>query len=334
MHDPTAHDTRTHDTTAAGTRMQATTTRRMALTGGAATLGLGLSGLAMSSRAAAAGTAAVSAGTAAGMAAGTAAVSSGAAPSISWFAVTSSRVAVLVSGATGSVQVRSGAGQVLATGTALSGTVMLTVTVPQNGQAPIQIWAGGRQVTATWVSATPYRQLVSPWRVANKRIALSPYFAPSDLVTVTGSARLRKDCAAAYGDLRRAAQAAGHPTGITSAYRSYSGQAALYSSYVRSLGRTGADRQCARAGHSEHQLGLSIDLVGSVGTSALAQWVAANGWRYGFIVRYPRTATAVTGIEWEPWHVRYVGPALAADFTRRRATALETYFGLPAAPTY
>lgn len=255
-----------------------------------------------------------------------------AAPSVTCFPVTSTRVAVLVSGVSGAVSLQTQAGQVLGRGSALAGTAIVSAAVPANATSRVVLVTstGNVGVSASTTSAALNASL---WRVANKRIALPSSFAPA-LVTATGSFRLRRDCAAAYGALRQAAARAGHPTGFTSAYRSYAGQLSLYNSYVRSLGRVGADRQCARAGHSEHQLGLSIDLKGSVGTSALAQWIVANAWRYGFIVRYPRTATGVTGFEWEPWHVRYVGVPLATDYTRRKATALESYFGLPAAPTY
>ncbi|KYH43455.1 M15 family metallopeptidase [Branchiibius sp. NY16-3462-2] len=255
-----------------------------------------------------------------------------AAPKVTCYPVTSSRVAVLVSGVSGAVRLQNQAGKVLGQGSALSGTAIVSATVPANAITRLALVTSTGTVQLS-VSTTTAALNASLWRVANKRIALPAGFAPA-LVTASGTFRLRRDCAAAYGTLRQAAARAGHPTGFTSAYRSYAGQLSLYNSYVRTLGRAGADRQCARAGHSEHQLGLSIDLKGSVGTSALAQWISANAWRYGFIVRYPRTATAVTGFEWEPWHVRYVGVPLATDFTHRRATALESYVGLPAAPTY
>ena len=237
-----------------------------------------------------------------------------------------------MSGVSGTVHVQTQAGKVLGEGTSIAGTAIVSVAVPANATTRLVVVTsiGTVQISASTTTAALNASL---WRVANKRIALPSGFAPT-LVVASGTFRLRRDCAAAYGNLRSAAARAGHPTGFTSAYRSYAGQLLLYNSYVRSLGRAGADRQCARAGHSEHQLGLSIDLKGSVGTSALAQWISANAWRYGFIVRYPRTATAITGIEWEPWHVRYVGVPLATDFTRRRATAFESYVGLPAAPTY
>lgn len=255
-----------------------------------------------------------------------------AAPSLTSYPVTSSRVAVLVSGVSGSVRLETPGGKLLGQGTALAGTAIVSGTVPANATSRlVLVTSTGRVQFGAFTQTAAVN--ASLWRVVNKRIALPSSFAPA-LVTATGSFRLRRDCAAAYGNLRAAAARAGHPTGFTSAYRSYAGQLSLYNSYVRSLGRAGADRQCARAGHSEHQLGLSIDLKGSVGTSALAQWISANAWRYGFIVRYPRTATAVTGFEWEPWHVRYVGVPLATDFTRRKATAFETYVGLPAAPSY
>jgi D-alanyl-D-alanine carboxypeptidase len=64
------------------------------------------------------------------------------------------------------------------------------------------------------------------------------------------------------------------------------------------------------------------------------QWLAANGWKYGFIVRYPADKTAVTGYEYEPWHMRYVGLDLAAEMHRDGIETLEEFFGLPAAPDY
>ncbi|QGH34612.1 VanY-A/VanY-F/VanY-M family D-Ala-D-Ala carboxypeptidase [Gracilibacillus salitolerans] len=64
------------------------------------------------------------------------------------------------------------------------------------------------------------------------------------------------------------------------------------------------------AGHSEHNLGLALD-VGSTETSMYkaseAEWIKENSWKHGFILRYPEDKVDVTGIEYEPWHIRYVG---------------------------
>lgn len=64
------------------------------------------------------------------------------------------------------------------------------------------------------------------------------------------------------------------------------------------------------AGHSEHNIGLALD-VGSTETSMYeaseAEWMKENSWKHGFILRYSKNKVDVTGIEYEPWHMRYVG---------------------------
>jgi D-alanyl-D-alanine carboxypeptidase len=70
------------------------------------------------------------------------------------------------------------------------------------------------------------------------------------------------------------------------------------------------------------------------GETPQGQWLAANAWSYGFTLRYPEGATPITGYEYEPWHYRYVGPALAAELHTSGVATLEEFFGLPAAPTY
>lgn len=64
------------------------------------------------------------------------------------------------------------------------------------------------------------------------------------------------------------------------------------------------------AGHSEHNLGLSLDIGsfgGQMSQAPEGKWLKRNAWMYGFILRYPEDKTAITGIEYEPWHFRYVG---------------------------
>ena len=73
----------------------------------------------------------------------------------------------------------------------------------------------------------------------------------------------------------------------------------------------------ARAGHSEHQLGTTLDLRsygGSApwnykdwGTTKAGAWLKANAWKYGFVMTYPKGKTSVTCYQYEPWHYRYVG---------------------------
>ncbi len=64
------------------------------------------------------------------------------------------------------------------------------------------------------------------------------------------------------------------------------------------------------AGYSEHNAGLSLD-IGSSGMkmekAPEGKWLEKNAWKYGFILRYPKDKSKITGIQYEPWHFRYVG---------------------------
>ena len=63
-------------------------------------------------------------------------------------------------------------------------------------------------------------------------------------------------------------------------------------------------------------------------------WLAANAWRFGFIIRYPQGKTDVTGYVYEPWHIRYVGVDLSTEMHNTGILTLEEFFGLPPAPDY
>jgi D-alanyl-D-alanine carboxypeptidase len=127
-------------------------------------------------------------------------------------------------------------------------------------------------------------------------------------------------------DLRRmgdAAAAAGASLGIASAYRSYDTQVWTFSYWVNELGYDYAILSSARAGHSEHQLGLAIDFQSYGGPepwtyhnfatdTAAGAWLAANAWKYGFIMSYPYGSTPKSCYGFEPWHYRYFGVEDAA----------------------
>jgi D-alanyl-D-alanine carboxypeptidase len=106
-----------------------------------------------------------------------------------------------------------------------------------------------------------------------------------------------------------AARRSGVTIRVTSAYRSWDTQAALYRSFVDLLGPEAAALRAARPGHSEHQLGTALDLADRPGAYA---WIARNAWRYGFVVSYPPGERTVSCYRSEPWHVRFVGRARAA----------------------
>lgn len=69
-------------------------------------------------------------------------------------------------------------------------------------------------------------------------------------------------------------------------------------------------------GNSEHQLGLAVDInaeEGSASNEDIYEWLEENSYKYGFIQRYPADKSDITGIEYEPWHYRYVGKKAAEE---------------------
>ena len=114
-----------------------------------------------------------------------------------------------------------------------------------------------------------------------------------------------------------------------SAYRSYSVQKSLYKSYVKRDGVKKADTYSARAGSSEHQTGLAVD-INTASSRANFQntkeykWLINNSYKYGFIERYPKGKTNITGYKYEPWHYRYVGVE-AASIIHEKGITFEEY---------
>lgn len=184
--------------------------------------------------------------------------------------------------------------------------------------------------------------VTSIWVVVNKQRPLSPVdYAPSDLVSVGGGQRMRSEPATNLTNLINAAAAEGLRVIPMSGYRSYQTQVSVYNNEVNTYGQAVADSQSARPGTSEHQSGLSIDVGGGgcgiedcFGNTAEGKWVAVNAYKYGFIVRYTEGKQAITGYRAEPWHIRYVGVALATEMQQKGVQTLEEFFGLPAAPNY
>ena len=138
-------------------------------------------------------------------------------------------------------------------------------------------------------------------------------YIPSNLVPVTeaGIAGRGKVRSLVLDDLRALAAAArgdGASITVDSAYRSFDQQIASYESYVRGFGESAARLTVARPGHSEHQLGTTLDFVGDV------DWLAANAARFGFVMSYPADRSPThTCYRHEDWHFRYVGRAIAAE---------------------
>ncbi|HSX32408.1 MAG TPA: M15 family metallopeptidase [Candidatus Saccharimonadales bacterium] len=192
----------------------------------------------------------------------------------------------------------------------------------------------------------------SMWVIVNKQHQLDPKdYVPSDLVfpnvplRVPGneSMKLRSETATALEQLIASAKNAGFNLMLASGYRSYNYQVGLYGGYVKSLGQSEADKTSARPGHSEHQTGLALDVEPATkeceleqcfGTLPEGKWIAEHAYEYGFIVRYPADKIGVTGYEYEPWHLRYIGKDLAAELHAKKVTTLEEFFGVNGGTSY
>jgi zinc D-Ala-D-Ala carboxypeptidase len=131
-----------------------------------------------------------------------------------------------------------------------------------------------------------------------------------------GRHRVSAELAPELRELVAAARAEGHILRIDSAYRSYEAQAQLFATILE-RGRA------ARPGHSEHQLGTAVDL--RLPSTAAIGWLAENAPLFGFVVSYPPGKQKVTGYRPEPWHVRYVGRALAEQVAAAGGS-LEEFF--------
>jgi D-alanyl-D-alanine carboxypeptidase len=170
--------------------------------------------------------------------------------------------------------------------------------------------------------------------LVDKRRALPASYAPADLEDLglvasrSGNAfkvnrsglTLRAEAATALASMAKAARADGVTLLVSSAYRSYAYQETVYARVVAELGQEAADRESARPGRSQHQLGLAADF-GSIDDSfaetAAGRWLAANAARFGWSLSFPKGYEAVTGYRWESWHYRYVGKTAAALIERR-----------------
>lgn len=192
----------------------------------------------------------------------------------------------------------------------------------------------------------------SLWVIVNKQHPLNPVtYAPADLrypnvtLRVPGAAemQMRDAAATALEKMFAGATTAGYKLQISTAYRGYDYQKQLYDGYVSSAGQSAADQESARPGYSEHQTGLAVDirsvsdtcsLEACFGTTPEGEWLAANAYKYGFLLRYPQDKEAVTGYEYEPWHFRYIGTDLSNELHKDHVQTLEEFFHVTGGTTY
>jgi len=153
-------------------------------------------------------------------------------------------------------------------------------------------------------------------------------YVPPDLVSVSdarinGSGEVRDIVIDDLHAMTRAAKLAGSPIAVRSAYRSYQQQVDTFQYWVDQVGYDKAKKTSARPGHSEHQLGTTIDFRSGDSSkapwdypdwakTAAGAWMAQNAWKYGWLMSYPKGETDISGYDYEPWHYRYFGRGLAA----------------------
>jgi len=173
--------------------------------------------------------------------------------------------------------------------------------------------------------------------IVNKYYKLSKDYIP-ELVTVNKKyainerQQLTKDTKDAFEKMCEDARIEDIYIYSGSAYRSYSYQNTLYNNRVKSDGLEYANKTAAKAGYSEHQTGLAIDILNGKfeyldSDDKEYQWLIDNSYKYGFILRYPEGKEQITGYAYEPWHFRYLTIELATQLKEKNIT-YEEYIGM------
>lgn len=172
--------------------------------------------------------------------------------------------------------------------------------------------------------------------LVNKNNKLDKNYIPNDLEKLNinyanENKYLRHKAKVAFENLSKEAKNNNFKIIAVSTYRSYEYQENLYLYYIKEKGIEYADLCSARPGHSEHQTGLAVDVMGSNNDynkfeeSIEFIWMKNNAHKYGFILRYPEGKQHITGFKYEPWHYRYVGIEVANIIYNKNIT-LEEYY--------
>lgn len=156
--------------------------------------------------------------------------------------------------------------------------------------------------------------------IANKSYSLPADYDPG----------VNQEALDAFNEMASDAADEGLSIYISSDYRSYYDQERIYNNYVETDGQELADTYSSRPGHSDHQTGLAFDLNSiddSFGLTPESDWVAVNAHKYGFIIRFPEGKEEITGYQYEPWHIRYLGVEKATE-VYESGLCLEEFLGI------
>ena len=176
--------------------------------------------------------------------------------------------------------------------------------------------------------------------LANRSSVLPGDFTVAETATV-GEAVIDARIAEALRQMVNDAAATGVKLKPTNGYRSIARQQELWDARVKTLMEGGLSQADAETkaidytsapGTSDHNTGLGLDIVSEdhpakdagFAETAAAQWLAEHAADYGFILRYPSDKTEATGMDYEPWHYRYVGSEQAHKI-KESGLCLEEY---------
>lgn len=172
--------------------------------------------------------------------------------------------------------------------------------------------------------------------LVNKYYYLSEDYIPQNLEEINtkyalNGMKLVNYAKEAFEKMSSDAQKEGLSIIAMSTYRSYKYQVNLYNRYKQQDGKKIADTYSARAGFSEHQTGLAVDVYNEKKDYTDFEnteefiWMQKNAYKYGFILRFPENKTKLTGYQYESWHYRYVGKDIAT-YIYKKNICLEEYF--------
>ena len=209
------------------------------------------------------------------------------------------------------------------------------VQSPENEKPPVDRSEAASSVSEEQVDGKWNLLLVNPWNPIPDGFSVE--------LENLDNGSVDKRCYPQLQQMMDDCRAEGLSPYICSSYRTQGLQQELLDNQISAFRNQGYDedeayrlaaREVAVPGTSEHQLGLAVDIIDtsnwnldeSQEHTPTQQWLMANSWRYGFILRYPNDKSDITGIIYEPWHYRYVGYDVAKEI-HERGICLEEYLG-------
>lgn len=180
------------------------------------------------------------------------------------------------------------------------------------------------------------RDDLSLFYLIDKKHTVSSDYVPKNLVKLEkneyfninrNDLSLRPDVYEALKDFSIAANKEGIKLLVSSTYRSFEYQKKLFAKWVKIDGLEEAERESARPGTSQHQLGSVIDfgsITDDFAETKMGKWIYENASNYGWSLSFPRNYEDVTGYRWECWHFRYIGKN-ACEFQKKWFNNVQQY---------